>query len=91
MLKLRCRSQSLEGNVVLIAGASWGLGLALGEELGREGARLGLCARNSDALEQAAKSIRQSTTAKVFSMPCDMPRMRRWLLSSTWLRSATSG
>ena len=44
--------------VVMITGASRGLGRAMAEALGAEGARLVLCARGAEALEQAAAELR---------------------------------
>lgn len=48
----------LEGTTALVTGASRGLGEALAEELGRQGARLVLVARNPEKLEQVASRIR---------------------------------
>lgn len=48
----------LSGKVVMITGASRGLGRAMAEALGAEGARLSLCARSADALEKAAAELR---------------------------------
>jgi 3-oxoacyl-[acyl-carrier protein] reductase len=50
----------LKGKVVMITGASRGLGRAMAEALGAEGARLCLCARGADALEKAAAELRAS-------------------------------
>jgi NAD(P)-dependent dehydrogenase (short-subunit alcohol dehydrogenase family) len=47
----------LGDEVVLITGASRGLGLALAEAFGRAGARLVLCARGEDALRAAAARL----------------------------------
>ena len=44
--------------VVMITGASRGLGRAMAEALGAEGARLCLCARGAEALERAAAELR---------------------------------
>jgi short-subunit dehydrogenase len=46
-------SARLQGKVVLITGASRGLGLALAEEFGRRGAKLALAARSAEELERA--------------------------------------
>lgn len=48
----------LRGKVVMITGASRGLGRAMAEALGAEGARLSLCARGADALEKTAAELR---------------------------------
>lgn len=49
----RKRTKALHGKVVLITGSSRGLGLALAEEFGRQGARLVLTARDHEELERA--------------------------------------
>ncbi len=43
----------LQGQVVLVTGGSRGLGLAIAEEFAQQGAKLALCAREKDELEQA--------------------------------------
>jgi len=48
----------LEGSVVLITGGSTGLGYALAERLIQEGARVGLLARDSARLADAASALR---------------------------------
>jgi 3-oxoacyl-[acyl-carrier protein] reductase len=48
----------LGNKVVMITGASRGLGRAMAEALGAEGARLCLCARGAEALEKAAAELR---------------------------------
>ena len=46
--------------VVLVTGASGGLGTALAQEFAAGGARVVLTARNLDKLQQAADEIRQT-------------------------------
>lgn len=48
----------LENKVVMISGASQGLGEALARRFGREGARLSLCARGQDALHAVRDDLR---------------------------------
>ncbi|HLK87350.1 MAG TPA: SDR family NAD(P)-dependent oxidoreductase [Candidatus Binataceae bacterium] len=48
----------LQKKVVMISGASRGLGRAMAEAMGAEGARLALCARGAEALERAASELR---------------------------------
>ena len=53
----RRRSQWARGKVVVITGASRGLGLALAEEFGRRGARLVLAARDAGELLRARRKL----------------------------------
>jgi NAD(P)-dependent dehydrogenase (short-subunit alcohol dehydrogenase family) len=48
---------NLQGKVILVTGASRGIGLAIAQALGREGARLILVARNRRPLEQAGARV----------------------------------
>src|SRR5205085_9593116 len=61
---------SFRGRVVLITGASRGLGLLIARELAREGARLAICARDEDELEAAQQELSQY--AEVIGIPCDV-------------------
>jgi len=47
----------VEGRVALVTGASQGIGRACGIELARAGAKVALCARNVEKLEEVAKEI----------------------------------
>ncbi len=47
----------LRGKVVMITGGSRGLGRAMAEALGAEGARLSLCARGAEVLEKTAAEL----------------------------------
>jgi short-subunit dehydrogenase len=61
----------LTGNVVLITGASRGLGLAMAREFARLGCKLAICARNQQELNWAADELRLSG-ADVLAIPCDV-------------------
>jgi short-subunit dehydrogenase len=62
---------SMRDRVVLITGGSRGLGLVIARELAREGARLAICARDSDELIRAQADLRQNG-AQAFAVPCDV-------------------
>ncbi|MBV9294365.1 MAG: SDR family oxidoreductase [Acidobacteriaceae bacterium] len=51
----------LRGKVALITGGSRGLGFALAQELGEQGCRLALCARNAAELEEACGRLRKKS------------------------------
>src|SRR5690242_5350054 len=48
----------LAGKVIVVTGASSGVGRAIARAVGARGARVGLIARNREALEHAAEEIR---------------------------------
>ena len=48
----------LDGSVVLISGASSGIGSATARRLAAEGARVALVARRADKLEELAEQLR---------------------------------
>lgn len=62
---------NLTGSVVLITGGSRGLGLALAKEFAGHGAKLILCARDKQELEQA-QAIFTQAGAEVMTIPCDL-------------------
>lgn len=61
----------MEGKVVLITGASGGIGLALAHRFGAEGAILSICGRSASALEEAQKSL-ISQGYKVLAVQADV-------------------
>ncbi|MDX2149431.1 MAG: SDR family NAD(P)-dependent oxidoreductase [Bryobacteraceae bacterium] len=66
----RSRRYDFRGRVVLITGASRGLGLILARLWAEEGARLAICARDGEDLDTARREL--STTAEVASFECDI-------------------
>lgn len=62
----------LTGKVALVAGASQGMGRAIAQGFAREGAKVSMCARGGEALEQAAEEIRKSTGGDVLATVADM-------------------
>jgi len=62
----------LKGRVAIVAAASSGLGRAVATELAREGARVAICARSTEALQKAAEGIRAETGAEVIHESLDV-------------------
>src|SRR5262245_20834588 len=67
----RLRYPSWNGRVVLITGASRGLGFLLARGLAREGCRLVLCARDAAELDRARADL-QKYGAEVVTIACDV-------------------
>jgi 3-oxoacyl-[acyl-carrier protein] reductase len=65
----------LREKVAVVAAASKGLGRAVAEELGREGAELVICARGAEALHAARDEIARETGAKVRAVVADLSTM----------------
>ena len=49
----------LQNKVVLITGGATGLGRAMGEKFARLGAKLVICGRREEVLQQAAEELKQ--------------------------------
>jgi 3-oxoacyl-[acyl-carrier protein] reductase len=62
---------SLAGSVALITGGSQGIGLAIARRLGRMGARVAICARHQESLDQAAGELRAGGF-QVLAVPADV-------------------
>jgi NAD(P)-dependent dehydrogenase (short-subunit alcohol dehydrogenase family) len=67
----RRRMADLQGQVALVTGSSRGLGYLLARELGREGCRLVLCARDAEELERARADL-AGQGFDVLAVPCDV-------------------
>lgn len=65
----------LAEKVVLVTGASKGIGFAIAEDFAREGARVVICARSREGLDQAADRILKSTGQKVDAQVTDVTRV----------------
>jgi NAD(P)-dependent dehydrogenase (short-subunit alcohol dehydrogenase family) len=65
------RAIEFAGMTVVIVGGSRGLGLVMARELGAEGARVVLAARDEDELERAEHDLRDRGIA-VTTIPCDV-------------------
>lgn len=62
----------LNNKVVLIAGASQGIGFATALAFAREGARIAICSRDKNKIEHAAEKIRHETNAEVLANVIDL-------------------
>jgi len=62
----------LRGKIALVAASSRGLGRAVADELAAEGCDLILCARDADALDQAAEAIRSASRVRVAAVAADL-------------------
>src|SRR5262247_2282221 len=64
----------LKEKVAIITGGSEGLGRAAAEKLAAEGARVAICARRKEVLDQAADEIRKATGCQVLAQVADVSR-----------------
>lgn len=64
----------LVGKVAVVTGGSEGIGRATARSLGREGARVVVCARRADLLEQAAGELAEETGAEIVPVVADVSR-----------------
>ncbi len=65
------RGEAVGGKVVVITGASRGLGLAMAREFAQEGASLVICARDTSELEWAREELAR-TGGNVLAIQCDV-------------------
>jgi NAD(P)-dependent dehydrogenase (short-subunit alcohol dehydrogenase family) len=61
----------LEGKVAIVTGASRGIGKAIALELAREGVDVVVCARNFDALAEAAEDVAGQTGRRIIPVAAD--------------------
>jgi 3-oxoacyl-[acyl-carrier protein] reductase len=62
----------LAGKVAVVTGGSEGIGRAAAAALGREGARVVVCARRADVLERAAQEIAGENDATIIPVAADV-------------------
>ena len=62
----------LKGKVALITGGSEGIGRAAANGMVSEGAKVVICARRADVLEQAADDIRKATGGDIMAVQADV-------------------
>ena len=64
----------LKGRAALVTGSSQGIGKAIALEMSMEGAKVAICARNEDALKEAADDIHGETGNEVLPVRADLTR-----------------
>ena len=66
----------IKGKVVIVTGASSGIGEAAGRQFGREGAKVVLAGRRMDRVEALAEEInRMGTGAEALAVKADLSRL----------------
>lgn len=64
----------LNDKVALVTASSRGIGKATAERLAREGAKVVICSRNQESLNEAAKDILDTTGREVLPVKCDVTK-----------------
>jgi 3-oxoacyl-[acyl-carrier protein] reductase len=75
----------LKNKVMLVAGASKGLGYAVAQALAREGATVSISSRDETAITSAASRIERETGSKPFAMSADVTSaeaIQKWIAST---------
>ena len=66
----------MQGKVVVITGASSGIGFMTSKKLARAGATICMIARTPDKLEETRAIVDKMGTGKAFAYPCDLSDMK---------------
>lgn len=75
----------LTNKIAVVGASSKGLGKAIALGLAQEGAKVTICARNNDVLENTADEIRSATKSEVLAIPTDVsdPKQVEALIAKT--------
>lgn len=71
----------LSNKIVMVGGASKGLGYAVARAVAGEGGFVSIASRDGEAVERAGDSIRRETKSRVLALPADLSRaddIARW-------------
>jgi 3-oxoacyl-[acyl-carrier protein] reductase len=66
---------NLEGKTALVTASSKGIGFAIAKALHAAGAKVCICARESAGMQDAARSIAQNDSARVFALAGDIAKL----------------
>src|SRR5712692_10519827 len=75
----------LDGKVALVTGGSMGIGAAMAHSFAREGARVAICARGKERLDQVAHEVMDDTGVEVLPVVADITSEEQ---SSDFVRTA---
>ena len=64
----------LKDKIVLVTGASKGIGKAIAQAFAAEGSKVAISARGNEELQQAARDLSRSTGAEVIGVAADMSK-----------------
>jgi NAD(P)-dependent dehydrogenase (short-subunit alcohol dehydrogenase family) len=80
------RADLMAGKHVLVTGGGTGLGMAVARRMAEHGARVVICGRRKDVLDETAAAIARDTGQRVRGIPCDIrdPAQVEAMLDAIW-------